>query len=247
MRRWSLVALGAGAYAAALIALAPATVLDVALARASAGRFRLVEAQGTVWSGKGFVEVRDARSRRAVAKRVDWRVIPAPLLRGTLHVELTTVDSPAPITIAATPSRVEISNAALTLPAAVLALAMPKLAAFELTGDIGLQVARLTLTADEVVGTGHAQWHAAGSSLTKLSPIGSYALDFEPEGSGLRATLRTLDGPVALQGAGSWSARSGPALRVTAEVAITHRQALAPVLRLVALERAPGRYDFELQ
>ena len=246
MKRRSLLALGVAAYAAALFVMAPATLLDSALARESAGRLRLTEAGGTVWSGSGFIEFRDAKQRARAAKHVAWRVAPFALLRGELAVEATTSDSRTPISITATFSRIEIANAQLTLPAAVLGLAAPKLAPLELTGDLSVQLSRLTLANGDAYGNARAQWHAAGSSLTKLSPLGSYELDFVPEGAGLRATLRTLDGPLALEGAGSWSQRNGAAFRATAEVAASHREALAPVLRLVAIERGPGRFDLEL-
>jgi general secretion pathway protein N len=246
MNRWSLVALGVAAYAGALVAMAPATLIDWALARESASRVRLTTAEGTVWSGSGFVEIRDAKQRARAAKRVAWRVAPTALLRGALAIEATTSDSRTPISITATFSRVEIANAELSLPAGVLGLAAPKLEPLELTGNLSLQIARLTLADGDVHGNARAQWRAAGSSLTKLSPLGSYELEFMPEGAGLRATLRTLDGPLALEGAGSWTKQKGPAFRATAEVASSHREALAPVLRLVAIERGPGRFDLEL-
>ncbi len=42
--RWAAPALGLGAFTAALIALAPATLIDARLERASDGKLRLAEA-----------------------------------------------------------------------------------------------------------------------------------------------------------------------------------------------------------
>ena len=76
MKRWSLLAIGLGAYALALIATAPATLMDAGLQRASDGRLRLAEAQGTLWSGTGQIEIRDTGGRTGVAKNFAWRVAP---------------------------------------------------------------------------------------------------------------------------------------------------------------------------
>jgi hypothetical protein len=89
VRHWRLVALVLGVYALGLIATAPATLIDVGLRQASEGRLRLAEARGTLWSGRGQVEIRDANRRTGSAKEVAWRLRPASLLRGQLLYELT--------------------------------------------------------------------------------------------------------------------------------------------------------------
>jgi type II secretion system (T2SS) protein F len=43
------------------------------LERASDGRLRLAEAQGSLWSGAGWIEIRDADGRAGVARRLAWR------------------------------------------------------------------------------------------------------------------------------------------------------------------------------
>ena len=65
--RWG--ALGVS-FALALAALAPATLIDARLERASGGRLRLAEAQGSLWSGAGWIEIRNADGRAGVAKRL---------------------------------------------------------------------------------------------------------------------------------------------------------------------------------
>jgi len=69
--RWTARVWGIGFFAAALIGalivLAPATLIDARLERASDGRLRLAEASGTLWSGAGQIEMRD-RMRRSGCK-----------------------------------------------------------------------------------------------------------------------------------------------------------------------------------
>ena len=256
VKRWALIGVGASAYAAALVVTAPATLVDAALSDASQGRLRLTQAQGTVWSGSGFVELRDARQRTGVAKRVAWEVAPLAFLRGQLALEAVTSDRTLPFAVTATRSRVEIGNAALTVPAAILGLAVPKLAPLGLTGELTLTIPRFAIAHGGASGHASAQWVAAGSALSKVSPLGAYELTLEPSGTALQATLRTLRGPLELDGSGVWTIGTmgtigtngnGAGFRGRARVAPAQREALAPLLRLVAVERGEGAFDFELR
>jgi hypothetical protein len=56
-------------------------LVDGGLQRASNGRLRLAQAQGTIWYGAGQFEIRDVGGRNAIARDVSWRVLPESLLR----------------------------------------------------------------------------------------------------------------------------------------------------------------------
>src|SRR5512147_613221 len=88
MRRRSLLVIGIGLYAAVLIVRAPATLVDAGLQQASNGRLRLAQAQGTIWTGAGFIEFRDVNGRSAIATNVAWRVLPESLWRGRYVCEI---------------------------------------------------------------------------------------------------------------------------------------------------------------
>jgi len=247
MKRWSLLAIGLGAYAFALIATAPATLVDAGLRRASDGRLRLAEAQGTLWSGTGQLEIRDASGRTGVAKTLDWRVVPGSLLRGHLVCEVG-LDQAAkrfPVTISV--SRIELANADISLPAAVLGLGVPKLAPLGLTGDVLVHVTTLSIGRSATRGGATLQWRSAGSALTPVSPLGDYELRIEGEGPVVRATLRTLQGPLQLDGKGSWTRSDSPAFLAIARVPAQHQQQLAPLLRLIAVERGDGSFELQLK
>jgi len=247
MKRWSLLAIGLGAYAFALIATAPATLVDAGLRRASDGRLRLAEAQGTLWSGTGQLEIRDAGGRTGVAKTLDWRVVPGSLLRGHLVCEVG-LDQAAkrfPVTISV--SRIELANADISLPAAVLGLGVPKLAPLGLTGDVLVHVTTLSIGRSATRGGATLQWRSAGSALTPVSPLGDYELRIEGEGPVVRATLRTLQGPLQLDGKGSWTRSDSPAFLAIARVPAQHQQQLAPLLRLIAVERGDGSFELQLK
>lgn len=247
MKRWSLLAIGLGAYALALIATAPATLVDASLQRASAGRLRLAEAQGTLWSGTGQLEIRDSGGRTGVAKTLDWRVMPGSLLRGHLvcEVGLEQAAKRFPVTISL--SRIDLANADINLPAAVLGLGVPKLAPLGLTGDVLVHVTALSIGRSATRGSATLQWRSAGSALTPVSPLGDYELRIEGEGPVVRAALLTLQGPLQLDGKGSWTHGDSPAFLAIARVPLQHQQQLAPLLRLIAVERGDGSFELQLK
>ena len=247
MRHWRLLAIGLGAYALALIITAPATLVDAGLRRASEGRLRLAEAQGTLWSGTGQLEIRDTSGRTGVAKSLAWRVLPESLLRGHLVCEVGLEQAARRFPVTLSLSRIQLTNADFSLPAAALGLAVPKLAPLELTGEMQFRVSSLSIGRGAARGRATLQWHAAGSALSPVSPLGNYELRIDGEGSVVRATLHTLQGPLQLDGKGAWTYGDNPAFLAIARVPLQHQQQLAPLLRLIAVERGDGSFELQLK
>ena len=254
MKRWRLLengvgacAVGLGAYILALIATAPATLVDAGLRRASDGRLRLAEAQGTLWSGTGQLEIRAAGGQTGVARSLAWRLVPESLLRGHLvcEVGLEQATRHFPVTISF--SRIELANADINLPAAALGLGVPEIALLELTGEVLLQVSSLSIGRSATRGNATLQWRAAGSALSPVSPLGDYELRLEGEGPAVRAVLLTLQGPIQLDGKGSWTHGNRPAFLAVARVPAQHQQQLAPLLRLIAVEHGDGSFELQLK
>jgi general secretion pathway protein N len=226
-----------------LIALAPATLIDARLERASDGRLRLAQAQGSLWSGAGWIEIRDADGRAGVAKRLAWRVLPESLLRGHLVAEVELDQAAKPFAVTISLSRIDIADAGISVPAAVLGLGMPKLAPLRLSGEVLLNVPRLSLEHGRMHGDATLQWRAAGSALTPISPLGEYEVHFRAVGPAVHAALSTLEGPLQLEGKGTWSNGDPPSFLATARVPPQHREQLAPLLRLIAVERGAGSFE----
>ena len=247
MRRWQLFGLGLGAYALGLIATVPATMIDAGLRQGSEGRLRLAEARGTLWSGRGEIEIRDANLRTGIAKNIAWRVLPAYVLRGKLLYEVALDHAVKHSHVTISPSRVEVADTEFNLPAGALGLVVPKLVPLGLTGDVLIRVARLAVERGAIQGNASLQWRAAGSAFTPVSPLGDYEMRFEGDGSAVRASLRTLQGPLQLDGQGSWSSGRKLEFLATARIPPQHRQQLAPLLRLIAVERGDGNFALELK
>lgn len=247
MSRWQLTGLALVIYVLGLAAMAPASLIDSSLQQATQGRLRLTDTRGTLWSGAGQLEMRDRMQRTAVARSVAWRVQPQYFLRGQLRGDITLDQAAKPFPVTLSASRIELTDADISLPAAALGLGEPKLAPLGLTGDVLLHVARLALGRNSVEGSATLQWRDAGSAFTKVSPLGDYELRVDAEGATVRATLRTLQGPLQLDGKGSWNIGSRPAFLGSARIAPEQRQQLAPLMRMIALERGDGNFELQLK
>ena len=243
--RWQAPLFGLVIYALALIALAPASLLDARLENASGGRLRLAEAQGSLWAGSGWIEVRESGGGAGVAKRVAWRVLPGSLLRGRLMAEILLERAERPFLLAVSLSRIEIADAGIDLPAAALGLGLPKLAPFRLTGEVRVDIPRLSMERGRTEGNAVLRWRAAGSALSPVAPLGDYEVNFKAVGAAVHAELRTLAGPLQLDGKGTWANGAAPSLLATARVPPQHQEQLSPLFRLIAIERGAG--VFELQ
>lgn len=247
MKRGHLAAIGLAAYAFAAMVTAPATLIDSGLQRISHGKLRLVEAQGTLWSGSGQIEIRDSGGRTGVARNFAWRMLPESLLRGRLvcEVKLERASKPFPVTISI--SRIELANADISLPATALGLGVPKLAPLGLTGELLLHVASLSIERKQLQGNATLQWRDAGSVFTSISPLGDYELSLDAKGASNHIVLRTLQGPLQLDGKGSWASGGNPDFMVIARVSPQHQEQLGPLLRLIAVERETGSFELQLK
>jgi general secretion pathway protein N len=246
-KRWRLLAAGLGAYALALLAMAPATLADFGLRQVTGERMRLAGARGTLWSGSAHVEVRDAMGRTALSKPLAWRLRPSHALHGELAYELVLQPGSPPAWLIASWAKLELADAELSVPGAALALASPTLAALEPMGVVRLSVPSLALERGAARGNATLRWLSAGSARSPVFPLGDYEVRVEAKGAEAVATLTTLRGPLQLRGEGSWGSGRAPIFATVAEVPGELREQLAPFLRLVAVERGDGRFDLQLR
>jgi len=241
--RWWPLAAGLGAYAVALAAMAPATLVDAGLQSASEGRLRLAEAQGTLWSGSGQLEIRGAGGSIGPATDLAWHFRPGGLLRAQLAFEIRSDREALPFRLAISWSRIELANATISLPAASLGVGIPRLAPLGLTGEMRIHVADLTVARGATTGAATLQWRAAGSALTPISPLGDYEVRFKADGLATQAVLSTLEGPLQMHGSGTWSNSAAPTFLAAVLVPAEYREQLVPLLRLIAVERSPGNFE----
>jgi general secretion pathway protein N len=243
MKRRSLVAIGLATYALGVISLAPASLVGVGLPGASEGRLHLVEAQGTLWSGSGQIELRDAQGRSGVAKHLAWRLRPESLLRGQLVADIRLDREGRSFPLTVSPSGLAIADAEIRLPAAALGLAVPRLAALGLGGELDLRIPGAAIERGEWRGRAAVRLLNTGSAFMPIHPLGDYELNLDGRGAVVELLLHTLQGPLQLDGKGSWQIGHKPDFLAVAQVPPQHLQQLDPLLRLVAVERGAGRFE----
>lgn len=227
------------------LAFAPARLLALALHDASGGHVGLLNARGTVWSGRADLVLAGGASSResaALPGGMSWRLAPAwsggPALRLRLDAPCCT---PQGIDLllawSGGSARLELGRHASTWPAAWLAGLGSPWNTIGLQGRLQLQTggsgiewaqgrARLT-------GPFELQALDLGSSLATLRPLGSYRLRFEPDAGGSpRLSLDTLGGALRLSGEGRWTG-SRLRLRAIAEAAPDSVDALSNLLNIL--------------
>jgi general secretion pathway protein N len=243
---WPLLAAGLGVYAIALFVTAPATLADGAVQRASQGRLKLAEARGTLWAGSGQIEVRDAAGRVGLSKRLAWRIRPGDLLRARLRYDVEVGRGSQPFPLMISWSQIELANADIDLPAEALSLGLPRLGPLELSGELNLKIGHLSIGRGAVRGDAELQWRTAGSGFSPVWPLGDYELRWDGQGRQGSTTLRTLKGPLELRGQGSWAFGRAPAFAATADAPPEIRRQIAPLLRMIAVERGEGHFELRL-
>lgn len=239
--------LGLVAFSAALILLLPAALLDAGLKRASDGKLRLVESSGTLWAGSGQIELRDDSGVRGIAQSASWHCSHWSVLTLRLNCDMTLERSPRrfPITISLFGLRVR--NADIAMPGAILGLAVPTLAPLGLGGEVAVHIDDATLRSQTFDGRVVVQWRAARSKLTPVAPLGDYEMILDGHNGAPRAVLRTLQGPLQIDGKDVVANDGSRMFRATLLVPLPQRAQLVPLLRLIAVERMPGSFELEVK
>jgi general secretion pathway protein N len=238
---------GVIAYAVGMICMLPASLIDRYLNTHTDGIVRLADARGTVWAGEGYVELRDSEKPAAPQQYVTWRFVPDSVWNGHLGFGLNLNHSAQTTSVAIGLSSLTLRNAAFQLPAAALALAIPKLAPLGLQGDLSIQIEDMQFDGNQTAGNARLEWMRAGSAMTTVSPLGHYKADLLTQESVIKVALMTLNGPLQLDGEGSWALQSAPNFSGKARIPASLHQQLSPMLRLISNERAPGEFDIQIR
>ena len=168
---------------------------------------------------------------------------PLSLLRGHLVCEMSLESGARPFAVTISPARIELADADVRVPAAIVGLAVAKLAPLGLGGELLVHVTDLAFAQSGVQGNATVLWRGASSVHIPATALGDYELRYATSGNTATAALRTLEGPLQLDGAGSWAIGASPAFGVAARVAPPQRAQLEPLLRMVAVERSPGNFE----
>ncbi|MFM9437080.1 general secretion pathway protein N [Janthinobacterium sp. CG_23.3] len=238
---WLLAAaLGVGA---TVLLFFPAGWLAAAVERQSGGRLTLGDAQGTLWRGSAFVGGAASRSGAVtplLPGRFAWRLSPLALL-GKVELQL---ENPAalsqPVNLRGSWRAWQVSPAALLLPAERLAGLGAPLNTIAPSGTLRLSWSTLQLAlagnAVDVDGRTTLELTDMASALSAVRPLGSYELAFDWRGQQAQLGLRSLKGPLLLEGGGAL-VNGRLQFSGQAQAATGYEETLASLLNLLGQRR----------
>ena len=160
---------------ALLVASAPAVLLDAALDRASAGRFRLALAEGTLWNGQGRLASADSSASLSPITRLRWEFEPAALAGIRLRWRLT-IDGGTPGLVEIGPGGVALQRLALQLPPTTALATVPHaIARAGWRGVLDVSVPALACAWNgRCEGRLQAEWNAGGVDILPGQALGDH-------------------------------------------------------------------------
>ena len=242
MKRTMWIGLAAVGLLSALAHL-PASLLDARLAAATDGRWRLAGASGTLWHGQGQLMYAGSQGEVLPMSTLAWQWQPAALRSLALQWDVLADGNAGTVQVQG--RSVQLQNLQLQLPVAALTGFSSKWQSARLGGQLQLQLGRVLWRPAGVDGQATLAWVAASSPLSRIQPFGSYALDAQGQGGQVQLTMRTVQGPLQIQGQGSLAAgRLQFAGSASSEPA--QYEALKPVLLMLGKPSGPNSVAWQL-
>jgi len=245
--RWiAIVVLGGVAAVLTMAAFAPASFVDYALSRASLGRARLADAEGSVWHGAGRLVLLDSASdvdvRLAAGMtlpgRIRWQLQALPLVVGLAEASVSVDGMPQAVRISADLSELRVGAGSLELPAMDLSGLGSPWNTIRPVAAVALRWDSLTLRSGVLDGKLSVELRDTASAMTQVRPLGSYRIDVVGSGRELALSLVTLTGALQLQGNGRWDLRGGVSFTAQAWADGPQRAQLQSLLGLIGRREA---------
>lgn len=228
------------------IAFCPAAWMASALESQTGGRLTLGDAQGTLWRGSAFIggaPSGDDPVTPLLPGRFSWSLSPLVLLG---QVDLTLENQAAltaPVGITGSFNQLQVGAGTVTLPAERLAGLGAPLNTIRPSGQMKLSWTPMQVTREgnavNLNGTTTLLMGDIASRLSPIKPLGAYQLTMDWRGRQAQLALKTLKGPMLLQGAGSIT-NGRLQFSGTAEAEAGQEERLANLLNLLGQRRQVG-------
>jgi general secretion pathway protein N len=246
-RRLALYAVVASlSYAVALIAMLPASWFSHVIERVSRQKLELRAPTGSAWSGSGRLYGRQRSGSLVDLGAVRWASSPTGLLQAKLVAEVTLNDGPKPIRIEWSPGSVAVRDLEMQFPGKLLAALAAPLEIFGPEGSVSIRAENFRVEGDTVLGLASVEWREVRLARANGIELGSHVARLRGAGSRVDIELGTLEGPLRLSGAGTWSARAGLVLSGIAEPREDRAATLGPFLKGICPEYRESRCLFHL-
>jgi Type II secretion system (T2SS), protein N len=221
MKRKAIILLVSCTVFVGAIAYCPVSLLRTTVNEQLAGVARIENMEGTIWHGDALL-VFDSKQLRQTP--IKWRFTPSLLASGIFaySFELNKNSQQnneifGELTVGRGLSDLHVRNAHLYAPAAsVLPLLSPSLGFGAFSGQLGFTTESMavkpspTLTAAKITGRANLNWRNANSLFLLGSTANDYLLEFDGKGAESTFSLKTLSGPVAANGQGTWVLEKTP-------------------------------------
>lgn len=235
---------GVGFYFIALVAVAPAALMEWLLPRFSGNRLHVQDPQGSFWRGEAAdLVVVSAEGNARKLGAIKWQVLWLPVLRGELVVSLELATNPKVSrgVVAFVPGGIRLRNVDATMPASILTEFYPAWKLWQPGGMLELHAEAIGMGRGSINGVAEAKWQGASSSLSHLNPFGSYRLSIKDG----KLDLGTLSGPLRLTGNGAWGAQ-GVRFEGLAQADAGAKADLQDFMRLFGKEDSSGAYRISI-
>ena len=164
-------------------------------------KMRLLDARGTVWHGSALVGISDGRETTLIPGRIEWNVDdigPRRLAARVSHPWLT-----MPLAISVDGNGMQVKQGSARLPAGVLAGTGAPFNTLRPGGVLELAWTDAEIRGTSLKGEVQVDWRDAQSALSTVVPLGTYRLTVKGTGGVPAIDLRTLAGPLQMQGKGT--------------------------------------------
>ena len=234
--------------AIALLARAPATLLDAQLYEATGARLHLALAQGTIWAGQGRLLVADEQGGWQPWQSLSWHVEALPPWQGPLAIRLV-VDGRPEAQVVISWRGVAISGLTLRGSATTVTGLLPDMA-----GRVGWR-GDLALTVPEwrcdwswrCTGQAGLDWLGAGNDLFPGRRLGDYRLT-ATGGDDVSLAWTTLAGDIRIAGDGHWRPGTRPAFSGTVSGDAAFLERLPSVAgQWVSRGDGPGKWRVDIR
>jgi general secretion pathway protein N len=237
-------AVGALVYLVALVAMLPASWISRAVERASQDRLLVRAPAGTLWAGSARLYARGRSGPPLELGELRWKTAWKELLTAKLASDVAFGDAQRPVRVELSPGGLSVQGLDLALPGTVLASFVPGLETFGPAGELRLRSESLRLERDSVLGVAEVEWRHVRLSRTPALDLGSHVAKLRGAGSRVDIELATLEGPLRLNGKGSWNREAGLKMTGSAEHAAQVSPELPRFLHAVCPEYRNNRCGF---
>jgi general secretion pathway protein N len=233
---------------AAVVARAPASLVDARVAAATDGKVRVTDAQGTLWTGAGVVRLADGSAGHPIA----WRADPSSVVTGALAVALGAgPGAPLTSTLRIAPTRLELRQLdAVDIPMDALVRALAPGTPPPL-GVLRVTIPQLTIDASSVSGQVRLAWQNAGfPAATAGTPLllGTVTAELGDANGALTGPVRGSGGEVEVTGTLTWrpSGKAGVDLTFAPRAGLPRERQEAIGSTLARYGRPDGRGGFRI-